>query len=583
MALDDNLQNLNRKRQRVPNPSVPSADSNNVFTSFDKKLSRVNETTKASIAARKGQPPPKATDAPKGTTSKVFSSLTEALNKHQQQLVKEGRYLYADEYVIEFDPPTLGEATVTKPGPAVKGQTAMQRGNTAKDQADPVAQSFDATTRNWPVRAGTQIVQLIDQIMRSSSYITQQANVVIDENTGLAQPKKNLKEGQVAWYKINVSAVPLKYDKERRDFAYRIKYLITPFAINSMQSEYFPNSMFRGVHKSYQYWFTGENTQILNYEQDYNYLYTLTLSGQNAQFNRLFTADSRDLYAKTFQTASAESDKGAINEANEVEANAADYLYNSSDLINVRLRIIGDPAWLQQGEVASGVNLTPGNFDFGPFNADGTINFDSGQVVFDISWNRPADYNLNTGLAEVTAKNRVINGKNQPQENLTYVATGCKSIFSRGRFEQELTGFQLVEFKKNRSPITATPAANAEVSQDADAQPGGFYGTASGSVSPTIINRQQTAVLRGEIRGTAGRIGNFLRDPLRAFGPDGRRTSVSPTPNPPSSAGPEGDPQPQPAPAPQPPDSSGDIIPQTTFTGADAGVNIDPQIQARDA
>lgn len=589
MALDDNLRNLNTRSGRVPSPSIPSAGDTTVFSGFDNRLSRLNQTTKASVAARKGEPPPKATDAPKGNTAKVFASLTEALNNHQQQLVKEGRYAVADQYEIDFAPATMGQSTITKPGSPVKSQTSMQRGNTAKDQADPSTQSFDSTTRNWPVRAGTQIVQLIDQIMRSSSYITDQANVIIDERTGLAQPRQT-RDGQVAWYKINVVALPLEYDSIRRDFAYKIKYLITPFSINSMQSEYFPNSRFRGVHKSYKYWFTGENTEILNYEQEYNYLYTLTLSGQNAQFNRQFTADSRDLYAKTFQTASAESDKGALNEANELGANAADYLFNSSDLINVRLRIVGDPAWLQQGEIASGVNLTPNNFDFRPFNSDGTINFDSGQVVFDISWNRPADYNFNTGIAEVTAKNRVVRGQNQPQENLTYVATTCKSIFSRGRFEQELTGFQLVEFKKNQTPVTGTPATTGEVSQDADAQPGGFYGTANGAPSAAVINRQQTGQLRGEIRGTAGRIGNFLRDPLRGLSPDGRRSTASPTPNAADNAGPEGNPQPLPAPPPAPASSSGDIIPESgtnapqsqTNADADAGVNNNPQLLNRD-
>ena len=584
MSFNDKLSNLNRQGQRVPNPSTsPTNGDNTSFSAFDKKLSRLNDTTKAALAARRGEPPPNATDAPKGNNVKIFSSLTEALNRHQEQLVSEGRYKVADIYEIDFAPATLGQSTITKPGITNKSSTAMQQGNTARDQADPATQNFDSTTRNWPVRAGTQIVQLIDQIMRTSSYITGQANVEIDETTGEARPRLNSKDGQVAWYKINVVAIPLEYDTERRDFAYRIKYLITPHAINSMQSEYFPDSRFRGVHKSYNYWFTGQNTQILNYEQEYNFLYTLTLSGQNQQYNRQFTSDSRDLYAKTFQTASAESDKGAKNEANEISANPADYLANSSDLINVRLRIVGDPAWLQQGEVASGVTLTPNNFDFRPFNSDGTINFDSGQVVFDISWNRPADYNFNTGLAEVTAKNRTFNGtQNLPRDNLTYVATTCKSIFSRGKFEQELTGFQLVEYRTNQTPVSNTPSTVGEVSQDADAQPGGFYGVANGAQSAAVIRQQQTNQLREEIRGTTGRIGNFLRNPLRAYSPDGRTTTVSPTANTPDSAGPDASPQPLPAPPPEPPTSSGDLRPVSNTTNERAGVNINPQEMNRE-
>jgi hypothetical protein len=114
---------------------------------------------------------------------------------------------------------------------------------------------------------------------------------------------------------------------------------------------------------------------------------------------------------------------------------------------------------MQQGEVAVGVNSR--TFNFEPFNTDGTINYDSQEVVFDISFNRPADYDFDTGLMDVNANNTK---NNEPQENATYTAIKCKNIFSKGRFEQELEGRLLIEFdtKTGSTPTaTTTPARPA--------------------------------------------------------------------------------------------------------------------------
>jgi hypothetical protein len=111
------------------------------------------------------------------------------------------------------------------------------------------------------------------------------------------------------------------------------------------------------------------------------------------------------------------------------------------------MTIVGDPAWLQQGEVSTGISAQ--QFSFAPFNLDGGINFDSQEVLFDIGWNQPQDYNMETGVMNVNNQN------GRSKQNNTYRAQSCRSFFSKGKFEQELEGKQLVEFKKSS---TITPA-----------------------------------------------------------------------------------------------------------------------------
>lgn len=395
------------------------------------KVNGVNTITKDA--------PSKAPAAPKGNTAEVFTGLCEALNTYQQKLVKQGKYKVADIYEIEFTP-GMGAASLKRPGETDKKKTPGQTGKAARN-LNPETQSMNVNARSMEVAAGMQIVQFIDQVMRNSTYITDQQIVDIDAD-GKATPNGKPTTGQTAWYKISVEATQLAYDELRHDHAYRMKFVISPYAINTMQSNFFPNSRFRGAHKRYNYWFTGANTDILNFEQEFNNLYRLIISGISQQVQQKTKTDFRDQYRRTALATSEQSNQGADNYIGEPAANAADFLYSPTDQAKVKMRIVGDPAWMQQGEIALGVSAK--TFSFEPFNDDGSINYESQEIVFDVSWNRPADYDLNTGLMETTANNTK---NNEPQENATYTAIRCKNIFSRGKFEQELEGRLLIEYE----------------------------------------------------------------------------------------------------------------------------------------
>jgi hypothetical protein len=255
----------------------------------------------------------------------------------------------------------------------------------------------------------------------------------------------------------------LDYDARRRDHAYRMRYIITPYAINQLPSDWFRPSRYRGSHKSYKYWFTGENKEIINFEQEYNNLYRLIISGVDIPSQQPRT-DFRDQYRKTFLPVSENHAKGADGYVNEAGDNAASFLYSPSDQVRARLRIVGDPAWMQQGEIAEGVNAR--DFNFAPFTSDGTINYDSQEAVFDISWNQPADYDFNTGLADINRTEIKPDGtySTQPQFNFTYTAIRCKNLFKQGRFEQDLDGVLLIE---RPQPNTATDAGRNVVGNPA--------------------------------------------------------------------------------------------------------------------
>ena len=121
--------------------------------------------------------------------------------------------------------------------------------------------------------------------MRNSQYITNQATAAVDQVTGNPLPKASANSTQpTTWFKISVNAVPIgnKIDPIRNDYPYQITYIISPYAINEAQSQYFPDARFRGVQKVYDYWFTGNNTQVIGYEQSYNNQYRNVLSSKDS-------------------------------------------------------------------------------------------------------------------------------------------------------------------------------------------------------------------------------------------------------------------------------------------------------------
>ena len=424
------------------------------------------QSTTANAAAATPVAPAKANAAstPKRT---VKSGLMAAMNEFTQELTKGSNPIYeiADTYEIVFakGAEAIRDATIVLPGDKTDAKTiAMGQPPTANaNSADPDTQRKDTKITTKSIYAGQPIVQVIDQVIRNSSYITNQA--VTRFNTGDDSEDPNgdpaQKRPPVDWYRISFEAVPIgnQQDSKRRDYAYRIRYIISAYRIDNYDSKYFPLGVFRGVHKSYPWIFSGQNTAVLDYSETLNSAYNLLVSGSDPANSateierRKVAATMRELVTYTYGPRSGEASQGSRFKSNEVGASIADSLYGGADLAETKLRIIGDPAWIQQGSLASGIATEL--FNPTSFLPDGTINFDAEQIAFEVNWNRPSDYNLSTGLADPNA---------QPSRHVSrvYTARSVTTEFRQGRFEQVIDGLLFVMPKQdgsNRAPGAAMP------------------------------------------------------------------------------------------------------------------------------
>jgi len=422
--------------------------------------------------------PPKANSASSAKKT-IKDGLMGAMNVYQQQLVKDGIYTAADTYEIVFVADAKGnqpirDARINLPADRIKEQNQTpvspgptQVGGSALNEA---AIAMDITNRNYSITAGMQIIQAIDLAIRNSTYITDQALTVFSNGVEIENSETAVNaQSPMKWFQISMEAQQGVYDTARNDHVYHIKYIISPYELYNFDSKYFPLTKFRGLHKRYPYWFTGENTAVLEYTANFNSLYNITVTGSHAdqsaaaKLRKKYTASMRDIPMYTYMPASNASRQGADGKTNEIAANASEYLFSPSDLGQTKLRIIGDPAWIQQGSLAGGVNTQ--EFGYSAFLPDGTINFDASQVMFEIAWQRPEDYNLSTGLADPYA--RPGNQARQPQQSNVYQCVKVISEFKDGKFEQTLEG-ALFMFPVPSGNNTAATAGNPNGAQDGE-------------------------------------------------------------------------------------------------------------------
>lgn len=399
--------------------------------------------------------------------------LCDMLNAFEQERVKGNETYYANIYEIKFASDSIASAKVKNPGAIDFKLTSMNSSGTAAAKTGTNSGSANTNSQNKGVSQGTQILQIIEQVVRNSSYITDQQNAIANPLNITAPDITNTSSKgnkPTAWFKILVNAVPIsdKIDTQRNDYAYRITYIVTPYAINEMDSSYFPEAQFRGVHKIYDYWFTGLNTQVLSYSQKFPTLYQTiagkasdsksagsiyagiaALQGTSSELANN-TGDPNNIGVIKSVQPSTKSSQGAPNEANSPAATAADFLYSFADMAKVNIKIVGDPAWLLQGEI---LGLNEQDMCYDGFYPNGAVCPETQQVVFAINFNSPADYNnggapeLGTGLIDINSTGTQGNSNNlskiPPQASAAYTATVVTSTFSKGRFEQELEGAAL--------------------------------------------------------------------------------------------------------------------------------------------
>ena len=385
--------------------------------------------------AAQGKPPPSAKKIGGLAGRTVTQGLAQALNQHQEQLVAAGAYSIGDKYIIEVEEVAgLSDAKMKKQGTVNKARAPMQQFSNPNEQKLEEKQRLDTETKQYSITAGTQIVQLIDQVLKNSTYVTAQQTIAFDEITNAKIQNPPVKT--VQWYRITQTCTPIGFDKKRKDYAYEIRYRISRYQINTPRSPYFPEAMYRGVHKVYEYWFTGQNTEVINFEIENNSNYITSIG--NDGLNNDTTGDARYVEKRFFETSPNSSTQGGLGQSTRPAAQLASRLYDPADVSKSTIDIVGDPDWITQSELF----YTESNLS--AFEPDGSINANAGETLYEVRFNRVVDYDMATGLTPVFKDNldisQITGEKNLAQEAIVFTCLEVTSYFKEGKFTQKLEG-----------------------------------------------------------------------------------------------------------------------------------------------
>jgi hypothetical protein len=365
-----------------------------------------------------------------------------------------------------------------------KGDTPISDDNVVYDAGTYIRANLkiDYKESNFKFSQDTSIPDAINQIIISSSY----PNECLD-------PSKLDKYGMRDWWRIDTNVYNISSDDNMSKVGTKprlIVYRVVPYKAHSSKITA-PNVKAPGfdqikaeVIKRYDYIYTGKNTEVLRFDIDFSSNFSTVMSADNfkrsqdvQQENQLggqskitnnslgtisfnsFSAfaesalaflkplidgsfPSDDLgvtptqvkFTGTKTTTDKNGGGGTETEATRAARVFHDAITNGLDMVILDMDIVGDPFWIAQSGQG---NYTSKPTQYKDLNADGTVNYQNGEVDILVNFRTPIDINQGTGLYDFGGKNStapVI------QFSGLYMVQTVTNIFNQGKFTQKLRG-----------------------------------------------------------------------------------------------------------------------------------------------
>lgn len=436
-----------------------------------------------------------------------------AFNLFQKELLKDKQNDLADEIEIRFHE-TIGKSKLVKDASVTQAAADqfLQAKNIILAQGGKGNQTINFNGIFITVPAGTIIDKLIEFIVRNSEYFLNQIKIENDD-----------RKIPLQWYKIVPRVEIVGYSNFRKTFATRTVYWVFPYTIYGASHPYVSNGIPDAQVKKYDYIFTGKNTEVLELSIDFNLLYNLSipvnrqqenvahgLSDQNIELaEELATPQVKTknyiedptqpypIYLHSGQTR-YQGTSGGFDTLNKQEL-AASVLHSINldsrgDMINVKLKILGDPDFIKQDDIFYNSFFFQKK-DIRINGNGGSLWMDTGNLTIQLNINSPVDYDDTFGLA---VPNRDPYGGIFTYNAFSgiYKIITIENHFYKGKFEQTL---DIV-----RSPIQNV---NQLRSADQKLQENREQLNKALSLAKNVNSNRPTNLLNIPIRSTAGALG----------------------------------------------------------------------------
>lgn len=375
------------------------------------------------------------------------------------------------------------------------------------------------------------IVQAIENIIKRSAYMENALKTVY---ANAKQPDPNQKNNTqvtkdnplpLAWFNVNSNIVKCDWDSKIGDWAYEQEFVISVYEIPSVATPFAPDqTKYYGPHKRYDYYFTGQNSEILDYQLTFDNLFfntvlgieekdfksataaqnpgaqreneqttagtnsgsatgnTKTTSGNTGQKADAPPPGAKDTSAGTAKAGGTSVKTGVKSKGDrtgtlavglEVQNSIVTSLHDVGAYANGKIKILGDPDFLVRDAATSVTELYNKFYD-----TDGyTISANGGQVFIEVAFKEAVDYKNSTGLMEINENIFFLNYpqyiKDMTQGAVIWEVSQVDSTFANGKFEQTLsligTMFDTGEPAENATtPSAGGTGSSASADDDSD-------------------------------------------------------------------------------------------------------------------
>lgn len=442
------------------------------------------------------------------TVAEILDKLVAKMNDDQQLLADQGRIQFPNRCEILWMPGTqpIIDATVISPADVDKSR-APGSGATSTQEVTAATELQNQTASNGVAQTiqfgnDTNILAAITQVISQSSYINDALKVIyttsLQSPPGAKAPAEvdNTQTKRVSWFSCSAQIKTIKWDSIVNDWAYTIQYVIQKYETPVVDSAYvYSGTSYPGAHKRYDYWYTGKNSEILQYEQVFDYAYfNVAMNPDEASGGANDTGSGRTPNSTPDTNVSGPQNTaivpglftsqpriGKTGYGMEATNNYITSLYDPGAYGTARFTILGDPDYLIQEPSFSDQIIYDAAYGSTGFN----INPGGGQVFVEIDFKEAVDYTSQTGTLSI---NDSIKFQQYPDsvasniKGICYMLVSVTSKFRGGAFTQEILGTN-PPFGGTRS----NPATN-----DAGRPPENATPNAAGS-GPTPGNTGQTS------------------------------------------------------------------------------------------
>lgn len=385
-----------------------------------------------------------------------INSYAAALNSNQSQLKNRKYQGVADEYYFVIDQ-EIAESKLVLPKPEnnpVRNSSMRRLDQVDARRATLSSSNATIVTKDQAlaINAGTSIIDVINLVIRNSSYITNQ----IKSN----QPNKITDDSKpINWYKITCKVKLKDFDKKRKVYGKIYTYFITKYTYHNTKYPETNRALPSTWEKTYYYSYTGQNQSVIDFNLEFNTAFFTAITAMreaesaidqgpdnNNNFSSIeatgdhsqFSIQPNQVRPLTYNSTTRFETAGA----NDKDNASANDLYNSimsssrGDMINLKLKIAGDPEFIKQDDLFFNPSTQSKTVSIDKNN--GSLIMDAAEVFTYINFRIPTDIDQKTGLMTFDTKNSEGQTFGDNVFNGIYKVITVENNFDSGTFTQNL-------------------------------------------------------------------------------------------------------------------------------------------------